>query len=196
MSKLATQDLPLAHCPTPIYLVPKEVDAKEACAALSNESILGFDTETKPAFKAGQKFKPSLVQIAGENATYIFQLPLIKDLSPLKRLLNNKAVKVGVGIGEDLHRLDPVFVVKNRASFVEAGPIAKEKGITQGSLRGLTAILMGKRLSKSVQLSNWARQELTYPQIRYAATDAWVSREVYIRLLDYKAPESNDSNAA
>jgi len=187
VTKQSLNDLPLAHCPTPIYLVPKEVSIKEACQDLSSETVLGFDTETKPAFKAGQKFKPALIQISGATATYIFQLPQIKDLSPLKRLLNNKAIKTGVGIGEDLRRLEPIFKIQNAASFVDAGPIAKEKGITQGSLRGLTGLLLGRRLSKSVQLSNWARQELTYPQLRYAATDAWVSREVYIRLQDYCA---------
>ena len=34
-------------------------------------------------------------------------------------------------------------------------------------------------MTKSARTSNWARQTLTAKQVTYAATDAWVGRELY-----------------
>lgn len=155
------------------------------CAALCKETILGFDTETKPAFKPGQRYAPALIQLSGSRTVYIVQMRLLKKLKPLQELLENPALKVGVGIGEDLRRLLPYFNLraKNKGQqFIDLTTLAKNKGVPAGSLRGLTAELLHQRLSKSAQLTNWARSDLTYQQLRYAALDAWVSREVFLRL--------------
>ena len=40
------------------------------------------------------------------------------------------------------------------------------------------------RISKNEQCSNWANKELSPRQIRYAATDAWASRALYLRMLE------------
>ena len=42
----------------------------------------------------------------------------------------------------------------------------------------------GSKLSKKEQVSNWARNKLTDSQIKYAATDAWISRELYVLFLN------------
>ncbi|MDD3313836.1 MAG: 3'-5' exonuclease domain-containing protein 2, partial [Pseudodesulfovibrio sp.] len=36
------------------------------------------------------------------------------------------------------------------------------------------------RISKSAQCSNWAKDRLSPQQVAYAATDAWISRELYL----------------
>jgi len=46
----------------------------------------------------------------------------------------------------------------------------------------LAALLLGFRVSKGSQTSNWAQRTLTRTQIEYAATDAWVGRELYHKL--------------
>ena len=185
LSREDMNQLPMANCPVPMYLVPRELDLQNACAAMLKEPILGFDTETKPAFRVGERYTPALMQLATSSAVYIVQLHLIKKLKPLQDLMESPNLKVGVGINEDLRRLIPHFNLKARskcAQFIDLTLLAKSKGIPVGSLRGLTAELLHKRLSKSAQLTNWANPQLTYAQLRYAALDAWVSREIFLKL--------------
>ncbi len=177
--------LPFANCPVPVYLVPRELDLQSACAALARESIIGFDTETRPAFRPGERYTPALMQLASSSAIYLVQLHVIRKLKVLQDLLLLPALKVGVGIHEDLRRLIPHFNLKAGSKctqFIDLTLLARSKGVTSGSLRGLTEELLGRRLSKSAQLTNWARPDLTYAQLRYAALDAWVSREVFLKL--------------
>ena len=47
----------------------------------------------------------------------------------------------------------------------------------------MTAIILGFRISKTQQLSNWEAENLSEAQSRYAATDAWVCREMYLKLM-------------
>ena len=61
--------------------------------------------------------------------------------------------------------------------------IVWEWGIRDKSVKKMAAIILGIRISKTQQLSNWEADVLTEPQCKYAATDAWVCREMYIRLM-------------
>lgn len=177
--------LPLAGCPVPFFVVPREVELQEMCERLSREPIIGFDTETKPAFRPGQKYSPALMQLSSARAVYLVQLKFLKSLKPLQKLLELPSLKVGVGIGEDLRRLLPYFDLRRGgrgAQFIDLTTLARSKGLTVGSLRGLTAELLRQRLSKGAQLTNWAMPQLTHAQLRYAALDAWISREIFLRL--------------
>ncbi len=49
-------------------------------------------------------------------------------------------------------------------------------------MKKLTAIVLGFRISKSQQLSNWENKKLTDAQKLYAATDAWVCYEIFKKL--------------
>ncbi len=109
-------------------------------------------------------------------------MQLVREKAALRHLLASKSLKVGVGVGEDLHRLRYYFNISMGDNFCDLTKLAKQKGVEAGSLRGLCATLLKKRLSKSVQLSNWARKDLSPQQVHYAALDAWASREVYLAL--------------
>lgn len=63
--------------------------------------------------------------------------------------------------------------------FVDLQGIAPEWGIGEKSLRKLSAIVLGRRVSKAQRLSNWEAAQLTEKQMRYAATDAWICPEIY-----------------
>jgi len=65
--------------------------------------------------------------------------------------------------------------------------------IEQTGLRNLTAIFFSQRLSKSAQLSNWQKSPLSPSQEAYAATDAWISRELYLIMKARLAATSSDS---
>ena len=67
------------------------------------------------------------------------------------------------------------------SGFVEITDITVKLGYENRGLRALAGLLLKGRISKSAQVSNWARPELDNKQVRYAATDAWISREIYLQ---------------
>ncbi len=174
--------LPLGGFRGPVEVVDSDDAAEAAVSALEGETLLGFDTETKPVFKAGVSHPPALVQLAGASQVYIFQLLKLRHLDGLVRLFTNASIlKAGVALADDLKKLQEVRAFKP-AGFVEVGDLARKLGFTQTGLRSLAGLALGFRVSKREQRSNWAKQELTPSQIAYAATDAWVSRELYLAL--------------
>ena len=70
--------------------------------------------------------------------------------------------------------------------FVDLQSIAADYGILERSVKKMTAIILGVKISKTQQLSNWEAETLSPSQQSYAATDAWVCREMYLRLLESK----------
>lgn len=181
--KLSSQDvdaLPLWHYAGKIILIRDAGEAKLAVQNLLKQDYLGFDTETRPTFRRGQRYDPSLVQVAEEDVVHLFQLAACGGLRPLLPLfMAAKPVKICLGIGEDLRRLQ--IMEKFPANgFVELLDSVRPLGIVDGGLRKLCANLLGLRISKKEQTSNWARPDLTERQLRYAATDAWVSRKIFL----------------
>lgn len=179
IDKAAINRLPLKAYEGPIILAADQVSMEAAVASLKTEGLLGFDTESRPAFKKGESYGVSLLQLAGSNAVYLFQLTRYQDLTPLFALLEDPSiVKAGVAIHDDVRKLNELRPFKP-GGFVEIADITQKSGIVNTGLRSLTAFFLGFRISKRAQVSNWARQKLTSAQIQYAATDAWTSRRLY-----------------
>jgi hypothetical protein len=163
--------LPLGGWEGPVKVVQRVDDLEPALARLASADLLGFDTETRPAFRKGQSFPPSL-----------FQLKHVGLPGALLRLLADPTVvKAGVGLDFDLKSLQELRPFQPRG-FVDLARIARQKGIRNNGLRGLAAAVCGIRISKSARTTNWANDLLTPQQIRYAATDAWIGRELFLRL--------------
>lgn len=182
MSKDEINECPIKKYNGPVHLVRSKEELAGAIEQLNKETILGFDTETRPAYKKGQSYPPSLLQLAGKNAVYIFQLKHIRFPKPLRKILTNQEIiKAGVALDYDISELNKLARFKP-AGFIDLGKVAKEADIKNHGLRGLSAVLLGFRISKTAQRSNWAKDILTPAQIKYAATDAWVGRELYLRL--------------
>lgn len=182
MTKEEINNCPIRKWNGPVHVIRSTERMTYAVEQLSLETILGFDTETRPAFNKGQKYLPSLLQLAGENSVYLFQLKHLGLQEPLIKILADPAViKAGVSLAHDLRELKQLTPFM-QAGFVGLGKMSKEKGIKNHGLRGLAAVVLGLRISKSAQTTNWAKDELTRSQIRYAATDAWVGRELYLQL--------------
>lgn len=171
--------LPVRHYEGPVRVIQNDGELARVCDQLRTEPYLGFDTETKPSFRRGQVHPPSLVQLAGGAEVVLFQLRGLSNLRPLASLLADGAVvKVGVALDHDIKSLMPVLGVQP-TGMVDLGVVAQRHGIKQLGLRSLAALFLGFRITKGSRTSNWARRELTPAQIRYAATDAWVSRLLY-----------------
>lgn len=157
---------------------------KTALSDLKKETIFGFDTETKPSFAKGQTYPPALMQLATAGAVYLIQL----NYFPLKRvwtelLMLPGKIKAGVGIEEDLLRLNKIYPIQAEG-FVDLGKLATSCNLPNHGLRTLAASLFGWRISKNAQRSNWNVKNLSSAQIAYAATDAWISRQIYLKLME------------
>jgi len=173
---------PIRKYPGRIHVIRSSEQVEPAVRQLEQEKVLGFDTETRPTFRVGQSYPPAVLQLAGEQAAYIFQLRQCRLSQPLCRLLANpRIIKAGVAWDRDVQELNKLAPF-TPAGFVDVGELARQAGCTHHGLRGLATLLLGFRVSKKPQTSNWARATLTRAQIEYAATDAWVGRELYHKL--------------
>ncbi len=147
---------------------------------LRKQRVLGFDIECKPNFKRGPNNPPALLQLATSDQAFLFRLFPVMKLGPLVEILENpEIIKTGVAVKDDLQNLNKIEELKP-AGFEDLAQLAQSLKIEQTGLRNLTAIFFKQRLSKSAQLSNWQKRPLTPSQINYAATDAWISRELYL----------------
>jgi ribonuclease D len=181
ISKEALNALPLISWEGPIELVESEKSARAVVAELANESLLGFDTETRPCFKKGEYHPPALVQLATADKVWLIRICRIGSLKPLIPLFEDASIKkTGVAIHDDVKELRRMEEF-TPAGFIDITTLTVPAGISNRGLRPLCGILMGGRISKKAQVSNWAREKLDAKQISYAATDAWISRELYVR---------------
>lgn len=173
--------LPLGSFEGEIRMVTDLRAAAAAIRSLGREKVLGFDTETRPSFKKGKSYDPSLVQLAGSRRVYIFQLSRLPRFPQgLAGLLADPGiVKAGVSVRDDVLGLKRLHEFTD-AGFTDLGDLARKVDIPTHGLRNLAANLLGIRISKSARCTNWARPDLSGKQVRYAATDAWVSRELYL----------------
>jgi ribonuclease D len=153
-----------------------------AIAGLKGEKLLGFDTETKPSFKKGHKNKVSLIQLSTHDKAYLFRINKIGLPAPLLDLLaDNSIIKAGVAVHDDLKFLRNVRKF-NPEGFIDLQTYVKDFGIQSSGLKKLTAIILGFRISKRQQVTDWEAETLSEPQQVYAATDAWVCYEIFLRL--------------
>jgi len=182
MSQEEINEMPLRKYEGPVRVISSHDALVSAAQALKREAVLGFDTETKPAFAKGQRFPVALLQLAGRDVVYIFQLGRLEFPKMLQDILSESdIIKAGFAPEYDLKQLKELGEFAP-AGFVDLGAVAKREGIKNHGLRGLAAVLLGFRISKQAQRSNWSRTTLSPAQISYAATDAWVSREIYFSL--------------
>ncbi|WP_027421512.1 3'-5' exonuclease [Crocinitomix catalasitica] len=166
-----------------IELIDDITKVKQAFKEINKFDYSGFDTESKPVFVKGQFNDISLVQIATADKAYLFRIHLtgITD-EMIAYFKNDKHLKIGVGLRDDIIGLQKISPFK-AGGFVELNEIVNKINIEANGLRKLTAIILGFRISKNAQVSNWEAPELSKKQEIYAATDAWVCYEMYQRLL-------------
>ncbi|MBI1964726.1 MAG: 3'-5' exonuclease domain-containing protein 2 [Betaproteobacteria bacterium] len=173
--------LPVRRYEGKVLLVATPRDLEQALADFRQESVVGLDTETRPAFRKGESYLPCLVQAATARATYLFQLRRPEAFPVLAGMLADpRIVKAGVALANDLRPLKLVFPFTEK-NTLDLGIAARRRGIGQTGVRNLAGIFLGFRIPKGTRTSNWAAPDLTPQQVTYAATDAWACRELYLR---------------
>jgi len=156
----------------------------KAISYLSKQKVIGFDTESRPCFSPHQRhYGVSLLQLSGPDKAFLFKIKKLGLHAIIFRLLSNeKILKIGAACSDDCRGLQRYSKFEPH-SFIDLQRIVWEYGIRDKSVKKMAAIILGIRISKTQQLSNWEADTLSEAQIKYAATDAWVCREMYLRLL-------------
>ena len=173
--------LPIRRFDGDVSLVTTPVELERAMEEIRGERVAGVDTETRPAFRRGESYLPCLLQIATARRVHLFQLSRLDCSAAAAELLGNPAiVKTGIGLDYDLGQLKLLFPF-TQAAVLDLGEIAKSHGLQQSGVRNLAGLFLGFRIPKGARTSNWAAPNLSEQQIRYAATDAWACRELYLR---------------
>ncbi len=165
-----------------IILVENINQLQGAIKRIEKFRILGFDTETRPSFKKGKKNKVSLIQLADDKTAFLIRINKIGIPEQIAQILSDPGVvKCGVAIHDDIKTLSGVrkFIP---AGFVDLQPFVKNYGIDSSGLKKLAAIVLGFRISKRQQVTDWESDVLTEAQLIYAATDAWVCYKIYKKL--------------
>lgn len=161
------------------------LDFFRAVRYLRRQSVIGFDTESRPCFSPNQPhYGVSLLQLSGKERAFLFRIKMMGDIpKALRKILSDeKILKVGAAVNDDVRGLEKHHDFTPK-SFVDLQKIVWEYGIKDKSVKKMAAIILGIRISKTQQLSNWEADKLSEAQQSYAATDAWVCREMYLKLL-------------
>jgi len=176
------QGLPLKSFEGQIYLIDNPGQFPSIKALVNEFQEFGFDTETRPSFRKGRVNKVALLQLATREKAFIFRInktgipDFVKDILEDPRL-----IKVGVAVHDDLKSLNHIRPM-HAEGFVDLQQYVGRFNIADKGLKKLTANILGFRISKHYQTSNWEEKVLSVPQLEYAATDAWVCYEIYRRL--------------
>ena len=180
-------DLPRAVFPGRIITILSPGEAQRAVDYLLQSDILGFDTETKPCFTPHTP-QPgvALLQLSGPSKAFLFRVKSLGMLRELCNILSNpKIVKVGAATTDDVRGLQRYRRFAPQ-SFVDLQHLVADWGIRDKSVKKMAAIIMEVKISKAQQLSNWEAENLSDQQQKYAATDAWICREMYLKLMNTK----------
>ncbi len=182
ITKEEIYQLPLRQFTGRIIVADNPASMQGALNFLDGKKVLGFDTETKPNFKKGHINKVSLLQIADNDTCIIFRLNLLGFPDELAGLISDQSkLKIGLAVKDDINALSKLKHIIP-AGFLDLQKYVENFGIADKSLKKLAALILGFRISKSQQVSNWESKNLRDSQLIYAATDAWICLKIYQRL--------------
>lgn len=182
LSKEELRSFPLLAFEGNIHVIETEEHCDEVIDSLYLFDTLGFDTEKKPTFKKGEYNPTAMVQLSTENDAYLFRMNKMGYPKSLFELMSDESVlKLGISIDDDLKDLQKVRKYHPRG-FTDMNDIAKELGSMHIGVKKLAAIFLEHRISKNQQTSNWENDILSEPQMKYAATDAWICLAIHNEL--------------
>ena len=166
-----------------ISLIATVSEAEAAFETLVAAGEVGFDTESKPTFRKGEKSEgPHVLQFSTQDHAYIFQSHVQECQPVIARLLESASVhKIGFGLRGDLGQIWERFGIRPN-SIVDLDHSFKRLGFRNPiGVKSAVAILFGRRLQKAKRITttNWANRTLTEEQLIYAANDAYAALLVH-----------------
>lgn len=183
ISKEEIAELPIEEFNGQIEIVQTIEEAKRALEILKSQTILGFDSETKPSFVKGKSNNVCLIQLSTLSTCYLFRINMAEMLGDIiKDIMENEdIVKIGLSLKDDFSGINKLQNFKPN-NFIDLQKYVKNFGIVDNSLSKIYAIVFNKKISKSQRLTNWEAETLTEKQMKYAALDAWAALIIYQNL--------------
>ncbi|MEN2281554.1 3'-5' exonuclease [Algoriphagus sp. SE2] len=184
ISKDEINQLPLGQFEGEMFLIDDLEDVDEAAEFLMKQRIIGFDTETKPAFRRGVINQVALLQLSTSTQAFLFRLNNIGSFpESLRNVLEKEnIIKVGAAVHDDIKGLAKLTDSFYPQSFFDLNDELKKVGFHNVGVRNLCGMVLKIRISKAEQVSNWEAEQLTEKQKRYAATDAWACLKIFEKL--------------
>lgn len=184
ISKDEINQLPLGQFEGEMFLIDDLEDVDEAAEFLAKQRIIGFDTETKPAFRRGVINPVALLQLSTPTQAFLFRLNNLGGFpESLRNVLEKEnIIKVGAAVHDDIKGLAKLTDSFYPQSFFDLNDELKKVGFLNVGVRNLCGMVLKIRISKAEQVSNWEAVQLTEKQKRYAATDAWACLEIFQKL--------------
>ena len=184
IEKSVINEMPIAKFPGRIHLIDNAADALQAATFLSKQSMIGFDTETRPSFKKGDNHNVALIQLSTADECFLFRINLFGLTQPLVNLLSSPdVIKIGLSTKDDFNGLNRLSQF-HPGSVIELQHLVKKYGIAEMSLQKVYAIIFGEHICKGQRLSNWEARELSPYQQAYASLDAWACLRIYNTLTE------------
>lgn len=182
ISKEELNMLPAEQFSGRIVVVQTPADLRKALAFLTDQPLVGFDTETRPNFRKGDNHQVALIQLSTQSIAFLIRINRLGLTPELRAFLEDpNTPKVGLSTKDDFHGLNKIAEI-NPQGFIELQSLVKAHGIGEAGLSKIYALLFGKRISKRQQLTNWEAPELTAAQRHYAALDAWACLQIYKKI--------------
>jgi ribonuclease D len=186
IDKEELKKLPLQAFTGTIHVIDSMAGLKKYLPVLKQEKVMGFDTETRPSFRKGQVNQISLVQLATPFHAFLLRISALNLPDKLIELFEDDSIiKVGAALHDDLIDLRRIRDFK-AGGFLDLQKYVEAFGIENKGVAKLSGIVLGFRISKNQQLSNWDAGKLNKAQKEYAATDAWVCLKIYQELQTYQ----------
>ena len=171
--------LPVEEFKGQVITINTKKDATLAVEYLSQYPQVGFDTETRPSFKKGQRFKIALMQVSTEEVCFLFRLNRIGVPKVLEEFLANTSIlKIGLSLRDDFGAIKKRTNIEP-ANFLDLQNFVKQFEIEDASLQKIYAILFKRKISKGQRLTKWEADVLSDSQMKYAALDAWACLKIY-----------------
>ena len=138
-------------------------------------------------FQAHQpRHHTALLQLSSETEAFLFRLQELGLPQEIADIMADPYItKIGAAVGEDIHGLQHYCRFEPHR-FLDLQSFGGRYGIKEKSVRKMAAIILGRKVSKAQQCSNWEAQPLSDAQLLYAATDAWICVKMYKALLASK----------
>ena len=106
IDKQDVNTMPLVDFAGRIHIIDAISQVKSAVTALRTATVVGFDTETRPCFKRGERHNVALVQLSTDSDAFLFRVNKTGIPAPLKQFLEDESIiKVGLSTNDDFHQI-------------------------------------------------------------------------------------------
>jgi ribonuclease D len=155
---------------TGVHIVDTEAALKKISAGLEENKVVAVDLEADSMYHF--KEKVCLVQLATKTASFAVDPLQIKDLSALKPLFSNPAIKkIFHGADYDVRSLYRDFQMEIKNLF-DTELACRFLGFKETGLDTVLKERFNLRLNKKFQKKDWSQRPLPADMIEYAAIDA------------------------